>query len=256
MSQIKKTSGGPLEYSFPGQIIYWKNLSTQVSDSQVQEVIRAVQVQITRDFFPHWHVNAQLEAWDVNRAYDQWQVVFFDDEAQAESMGYRDLTEAGKPLAKIFVKDSIDRGSRWSVTASHEILEMLVDPYCELSAFNQSTPDSGILYAYEICDPVESDETGYDVGDIRVSNFVLPSWFQPTAKPSYDYLAQLTAPLTLGRNGYMSHFKVGQSDNGWRRDFGPRRRPNNKLPSEHRLRIRSTPKDKRIISEYINDAKY
>lgn len=246
---IRQTPGWPLSFSFPGQQISWKNESTMVTDQQVYDVIKAIQVQVTRDFFPAWSINAQLNTWDVHQAATQWQLIFLDDTDQANALGYHMLTPNGLPLAKVFVKTTFNAGLRWSVVASHEVLEMLVDPYCDKVIFNQDTPNTGTMFACEVCDPVESDEMGYDVGSIRVSNFIYPSWFQPGMQGPYDFLGQIAAPLTIGTNGYMSFFKVGQNNNQWQQSFATTRRYGLPVPSTQRLEQRAIPKDIRVRSQ-------
>ena len=60
-----------------------------------------------------------------------------------------------------------------SVTACHELFEMLIDPVANLWA----QAADGTEYAYEMCDPVEEDTILVDA--VQMSNFVHPSWFEP-----------------------------------------------------------------------------
>jgi len=54
-------------------------------------------------------------------------MVFLDNADQPGGAAYHDLTPDGMPLAKVFVKTTV--GTRLvSVSASHELVEMLVDP--------------------------------------------------------------------------------------------------------------------------------
>jgi hypothetical protein len=77
---------------------------------------------------------------------------------------------------KVFVGSDIPTGYTWTVTASHELLEMLADPDINLTAFVESTASSGVLYAYEVCDACEADEFGYKINGTLVSDFVFPGW--------------------------------------------------------------------------------
>jgi hypothetical protein len=58
----------------------------------------------------------------------------------------------------------------WSRDFSHEILEMLVDPGTNRSAYHD-----GVGQIVEVADPVEWD--GYRLNGVFVSDFVLPAWF-------------------------------------------------------------------------------
>ena len=87
----------------------------------------------------------------------------------------------------------VDLTSDWTITASHECLEMLADPYIDLSVFAMATDTTGTLYAYEICDAVEAEQ--YDVDGVPVSDFVTPAWFEPAAAGPFDHLGRTSAPF-------------------------------------------------------------
>lgn len=143
-----------------------------------------------------------------------WGIVFLDDADQADAEGYHDDTADGVPLSKVFVKTTIEAGDKVSVTASHELAEMLVDPATNLIASNE---DGSMLYAYEVCDAVE--ETEFPVNGIAMSNFVLPSWFEgfrAGKTDQFDYLKLCKKPFELLAGGYISVFKRGR----WTNLFG------------------------------------
>lgn len=56
------------------------------------------------------------------------------------------------PLGKVFAGTDLKYGYTWSVTASHELLEMLADPNINLTVLLQNSETAGTLYAYEVCD--------------------------------------------------------------------------------------------------------
>ena len=78
-------------------------------------------------------------------------------------------------MGKVFAKTDLQYNSSWTVTASHELLEMLGDPEINLGVFVQPNAQTGRLYAYENCDACESDNYGYQIGNILVSDFVFPT---------------------------------------------------------------------------------
>jgi hypothetical protein len=133
-------------------------------------------------------------------AKTDWQFVYFDDADTAGALGYHDLTKDGQPVSKIFVKTTISDGEKVSVTAAHELFEMVIDPLANLWA---EAPD-GKEYAYEMSDPVEEDT--FLVDGIAMSNFVHPSWFEPFKHPAgtkFDHLGKLKAPFSMTKGGYM-----------------------------------------------------
>jgi hypothetical protein len=160
------------------------NASTVLNDDVVERAVRAFQTQVSRDFAPVWGINADLAFFprDTDPAalpQGSWWVVLLDNTDQAGLLGYHDLTTTGLPLGKVFARTDQMYHHHWTVTASHELLEMLVDPWINLTMFWQPDANSGVLYAYEVCDAVESDRYGYRIGRTLVTDFVYPAWFEP-----------------------------------------------------------------------------
>jgi hypothetical protein len=52
----------------------------------------------------------------------------------AGALGYHDLTHDGQPISKVFVKTTIKDGELVSVTACHELFEMVIDAIANLWA--------------------------------------------------------------------------------------------------------------------------
>jgi hypothetical protein len=99
----------------------------------------------------------------------------------------------------------------WSVssTLSHEVLEMFIDPACNLWADN----GQGTCYSLEVCDPVEAPTYPDPVNGVSVSNFVFPSWFDPQGTAPFDKQRQVTAPFTIAAGGYANYVRGGQFTN-------------------------------------------
>jgi hypothetical protein len=156
-------------------------------------------------FLPVWGYPVMLYNTDKAKAAD-WQFIYFDDADTAGALGYHDLTHDGKPLAKIFVKTTLDAGDQVSVTACHELFEMVIDPIANLWA----EAADGTEYAYEMCDPVEADT--FMVDNVAMSNFVHPAWFEPFKHPAgtkYDHLGLLKRPFSMTKGGYVIVKKNG-----------------------------------------------
>jgi hypothetical protein len=199
------------------------NSSTVLSDDQVRAIMPALQTQVTRDFAPVWGVPADLEFVPAGQRPParHWWLGVFDDSDQAGALGYHDVTTEGLPFGKIFAGSDIDAKASWSVTASHELLEMLGDPATNLTAITQTqfvvTENVvGRLYAYEVCDACEADQYGYKIDDVLVSDFVYPSWFEPFRSPSaqFDQQGYVRAPFQLLPGGYISVYDM-TSGMGW-----------------------------------------
>lgn len=200
------------------------NRSTVATDEEVQTVTKAVERQVNEHYAPIWGVGAVLTF--VPKASIQgWQgrsnIVVSDTSDEANALGYHDLTPEGLPLGKVFWKTTRLDGAIPSVAFSHETLEMLGDPYINLSAAVYLKTGGLRIYAYENCDPVESDAEGYVIDGVTVSNFCTPFWFMPQMtghKVKFDYLGHCTRPLELRKGGYLQYLDWN-TGNGWQQQF-------------------------------------
>lgn len=199
------------------------NHARDLTDTSLRGMIAALQVQITRDVYPVWGLNARLDRYEPGQPIpsSRWVLSFFDTADQADALGYHDVTPAGLPLGKVFVRTSINAGAQVSVVASHELIEMLVDPW--INVFIQDQDDTSKYWIREACDAVEADEDGYTVNGVRVSDFVTPAYFEPAMSlGGYDFRGLLTGPLPAMRSGgYLAYVKNGR----WGQIFGASHRP-------------------------------
>lgn len=200
-------------------VISVTNNSTVISDEEVRDITIAIQHQVSYHFKPYWDSGANLKNTGKKPLENTWELSFLDDSDQAGALGYHDFDPTGYPTMKVFAKTDQQYGLEASVTASHEVLEALADPYINLAAQVTNTK----FYGYEVGDPVEADQGGYLINiapkgepenEILVSNFILPRWFIPEspAGTKFDYVGLLTKPLEVREGGYVSIFTSGQ---GW-----------------------------------------
>ena len=195
------------------------NASTVLTDDQVQAAVPALQTQVHRDFAPVWGIDADLSFVASGAQPDPglWWVIILDNSDQAGALGYHDVTDQGLPLGKVFAGTDLQYGNQWTITTSHELLEMLADPEINLTVFVQPSERAGTLYAYEVCDACEADGLGYDIGGTLVSDFVYPAWFESSRQPGstqFDYANRIQAPLQLLPGGYIGAFDV-TTGTGW-----------------------------------------
>jgi len=178
------------------------NASTCLTDAQVEAVLPALQKQVTDDFRAYWDLDCTLVFGARNQqlAKGWWQIVVLDNPDQAGVLGYHEISSQGTPLGKAFAKLDISNVTSWTVTLSHELLEMLADPWtnwCAVAIDNQ-------IYALEVADPVEADELGYEIDGVRVSDFITPAWFEPTEADRLDFKHRLSKQLEIAPGGYIS----------------------------------------------------
>ena len=197
-NQNLPTGGGPTNW----QVDFINNSNT-VSDSDLKKCIAALQKQVQLHYGPVWNKNADLSFSTVLNFNPT--IFILDTSSDISILGYHDLTQANIPVGFVFAKSSTDSGSPWQVTTSHELLELLTDPYVNLACQGQFA-GQGVFFAYEACDAVENDI--YDIDGVPMSNFQYPSWFVSQTADRYDYMGTLDAPFTLSSGGYLSYFRT------------------------------------------------
>lgn len=84
------------------------------------------------------------------------------------------MSWSGPPFAVDYVR--VNGPDNWTLLASHELLEMLVDPMSDRHIGGQWV---------EICDPVGN--VYYTIRGIQVSDFVTPAWFRPHSRGPWDF---------------------------------------------------------------------
>jgi len=125
----------------------------------------------------------------------EW-LLYLQDQT-AEGLGYHTVKydESGKYQIVGYVSGGAGF-SGWTVTASHELLEMLGD-----SLVDQA--ENGVMR--EVGDPVENSSyrATSDPNSVLLSDFVFPSWFGDNAGPQdkFDFLGKAHGPLQLGDEG-------------------------------------------------------
>lgn len=206
------------------------NVSTIIPHDEYIKVASALQIQADRDFGPEWEKSADIGILGDPTSPiepDACPLYIMDDADQADALGYHDITASGMPIGKVFAKTSKDDGVLWSVSASHELLELIGNPWVDSMVIS---PTDFRLYPREACDPVEADADGYDIDvnegqpnttpdNVRVSNFVCQGWFG-VPKQKIDFLGQLTEPFTLRPGGYYSYLNLNDLNSGWQQVFG------------------------------------
>lgn len=161
----------------------------QVSDAELQKVIRAINRQIREDFEPYWSIGAtlRLEGRSVDRpdaasnADTRGDAVLYlwDDADVDGALGYHAANNAGIPFGFVFTSIAKEAGEEWSVTLSHEALELIGDPETNLLVMGpHPVDDRDVFHWFEMCDAVQDES--YEIDGVAVSNFVLPLYFTGT----------------------------------------------------------------------------
>lgn len=140
------------------------------------------------------------------------QVILAPNTTQANTMGYHQTTPSGDPVGIVELDACRLYSWPWTVAASHEIAELLINP--QLARF---VTIGGRTYGTEICDPVTSDQ--WMIGGIAVSNFTTPEFWNPSSPQGsrFDYLGNAEAPIpTIPHRGWMEW----QEGSAWTSRYG------------------------------------
>lgn len=239
--------------------------TSQFSDEEVQVAIRAINRQIAQDFEPYWSLGATLRL--EGRSGQQPEIespsdmrgdaiIYLWDEGDEvnvdDALGFHTRNNKGIPYGFVFPKLSQEFGENWTVTLSHEALELIADPNVNLLVMgpHPSSSNMTVFHWYEMCDAVQAEN--YKIDGVEVSNFVLPLYFTPEAEfgSRNDFLARCYDGQTLqsfGVNpgGYVGFFNpvTSKHDTYY---------PKSDLVSAKRLKVKGRAKAARRSIRYQN----
>lgn len=185
--------------------------SANVSMNQLSALSAALQKQVLRDFGPLWDIQASVDVFpDLHIPLGHWPIIVMDDIHTPGAGGFHS-DRNHQPFALV------QWDPNWTVSASHECLEMLADPFGNTLRTGPSVdPTQGqVQYLLEVCDPCEDLEFAYSIDGVIVSDFYTPHYFdlEQVAGVRYDQQGKITKPRDVLINGYLSwHNPV---DNHW-----------------------------------------
>ncbi len=159
----------------------------------VTRVAAAVQKQVLRDFAPIWGIQATVGAFaareDIPIGY--WPILIEDDIDEPFDGMHRNRN--GEPFGVVRA------GYGWSVTVSHEALEMLADPSCSRLVAAPSPRDAHerVEFLLDICDPCQG--VSYTVNGLQLCDFVTPNFYDAVESPGvrYSYTGAVEAPRQI-----------------------------------------------------------
>jgi hypothetical protein len=107
------------------------------------------------------------------------------------------------------------KNADWTIDASHETLEMLVDPAgnrlhtsraIEIAGEGVQDGTGQFQYLVEACDPCEANNFAYTIDGIQVSDFITPHFYDPvvTSGTQYSFAGHIKRPRQLLPGGYIS----------------------------------------------------
>jgi len=227
-----------------------QNLSTVMTDERAAIVVAALNTQLTTEYGASCWVTQGLSAPASAEFIPKgeplpagtWHIELLDTSDQQGALGYHedrafDAQSAGPkkasmhssrglradapetPLAKVFVKTTMEANEHPGEVLSHEACEMCVDPNVTRSVRTVINPAKKQKVIVEVGDPVQG--CGYQIGDVWVADFALPAWFgypQLVNPTQMSWRSSVTEPFELAPNGYISVAPEGTEE--WSQVFG------------------------------------
>ncbi len=183
------------------------SLSGKVPNWEVQIVAASLQIQISRDFTPIWGVDATVSAFDKLEDVPSgfWPIIIMDD-IGFNAVGIHPDNEQ-KPFGLV------NANNNWPLNASHEVLEILVDPIGNRTnqALSIIEGQGMVIYLMEICDPSGATQFGYQINGVWLSDFCTPEFFQTISLGDlrYSFTGAISSPRTILHGGYISWLDPG-----------------------------------------------
>lgn len=168
--------------------------------SEVEPVAAALQKQIDRDFGPAWDVAARVVAVGPGQAppAEAWTVTI-TRHVDGQQSGFH-LDHDGLPFS------TIEYAPDWSLGASHELLEMLVDPLGERLVSGPAPTGGGpeVHFLVEVCDPCQESNYAYAIDGVPVSDFLTRAYYDPSATDACSFTGSIKTPFEVLEGGYIT----------------------------------------------------
>jgi hypothetical protein len=200
----------------------------RVGDAKLQQVIRAINRQIAEDFAPIWGMTAFLRLEGRAQAKPNEEspsdmrgdaiLYLLTTVADADgTLGFHDLNNGGIPYGFVYTELSEAAHENWTVTLSHEALELIADPEANLLVMGPHPKENRtVFHWFEMSDAVQTQT--YEIDNIELSNFVLPLYFtgsrnvdEPGARNNFLGTPLPSFGVTAG--GYVGFYDPQKQDN-------------------------------------------
>lgn len=184
----------------------------EIDADLLQAAAAALNIQVNRDLTQFWTVQASVTYLPDAKKIPAgvWPVFLMKKLPPGEGGFHQD--KHNQPYAEVIASPNSDE---WTVDASHETLEMLVDPYgnrlqnstsIEISDGKIEDGTGEFAYLVEACDPCEADAYTYAIQGVSVSDFLTPHFYDPVQTPGtrYSFTGAIKAPRQILPGGYIS----------------------------------------------------
>ena len=193
------------------EVIYIKNEAPRyMSNAQIERDIPAWEKAANQDFAPVWDTpQVSIKLLNGPAPRDGIIATFQKSGNIPGALAYHTLSR-GVPSITVYTGVGDFFGYSNSVSFTHELFEVLGDPYIQAAAMGTATsfyigqrPEffpPGALFVQETADPVEAYQ--YQRDGAAISDFVTPNYFGAGVRGGLDFMGVLTHPFQIARGGY------------------------------------------------------
>jgi hypothetical protein len=185
----------------------------QIDPKLVEACAHSLDRQVAHDLAPAWGVKANVQYVKNGRKMPTglWLIRLVKKLPPHEG-GFHQ-TKHNQPYAEVIASADDDS---WTIDASHELCEMLIDPYGNKMQSSKAIRIDGkgvkdtegqFNYLVEACDPCQAKECAYKIGDIHVSDCITPHYYDEVLRPDtrYSLNGAVKSPRQVLPGGYISY---------------------------------------------------
>ncbi len=143
-------------------------VTNQVHPDELAAAARALQIQVMRDFYPEWGVNAIVSSGSFNALpAGTIPIIVQDDLSGPYADGFHRVQRDEAPYIVI------PYGPNWPLAASHELLRMLANPSgsARVAGASRLTGQGTVEYLVDVCGPCQGVGGSYAIDGVAVSDF-------------------------------------------------------------------------------------
>jgi hypothetical protein len=188
------------------------DMTGKIDIDLVHSAALALNLQVTRDLPQFWSISATVTYLPNPKKIPAgvWPVQLVKSLPPGEGGYHTDKHK--QPYSKVIASP---KDPTWTIDASHEILEMLVDPYgsrmqssVAIEIVDGKIQDGTGQFGYlvEACDPCEDNSYAYTINGVAVSDFITPHFYDPmvTSGTRYSFTGAIKGPRQILPGGYIS----------------------------------------------------
>jgi hypothetical protein len=184
----------------------------KINTTLMHSAVAALNIQVARDLPQFWNIRATVLFLPdpTNIPAGVWPI-FLVKQLPANEGGFHQ-DEHNQPFAKVMARPD---SAAWTIDASHETIEMLIDPHgnrlhtatsIEIVKGKIQDGTSQFGYLVEACDPCQGSRYSYAIQGVALSDFITPHYYDPISTPGtrYSFTGAIEGPRQVLPDGYVS----------------------------------------------------